>query len=253
MTPGFLDIAGARLECRRIAGRAPEIVLLHEGLGSVAMWRDFPDRLAEATGLGVFVYSRAGYGKSSSVPLPRPARYMHDEALATLPRALEAAGIGECVPVGHSDGGSIALIYAGGVRPMKARGLVTLAAHVFNEKLCVDSIAAAGRAYLETDLRARLARYHADVDNAFRGWNDVWLSREFRRWDIEEYLPRVSVPVLAIQGRDDEYGTERQVDAIVGQVAGRAEKLMLPKCRHSPHRDQPAMTTEAIARFVRTL
>jgi pimeloyl-ACP methyl ester carboxylesterase len=260
VTAGFLDIAGARLEYRRVApkaavkaAQAPEIVLLHEGLGSVAMWRDFPDRLAEAAGRSVFAYSRAGYGRSSPVALPRPARYMHDEALATLPRVLEAAGIAECVLVGHSDGGSIALIYAGGVRPMKARGVVTLAAHVFNEKLCVDSIAAAGRAYLETDLRRRLARYHADVDNAFRGWNDVWLSPEFWHWNIEEYLPRVAVPVLAIQGRDDEYGTARQVDAIVAQVKGRAEKLMLPKCKHSPHRDQPAMTLEAIARFVAAL
>jgi len=260
VTAGFLDIAGARLEYRRVApktapraGSQPAIVLLHEGLGSVSMWRDFPDRLAEAAGRGVFVYSRAGYGKSSPAPLPRPARYMHDEGLATLPRVLDAAGIGDCVLVGHSDGGSIALIYAGGVRPMRARGVVTLAAHVFNEKLCVDSIAAAGRAYLETDLRRRLARYHADVDNAFRGWNDVWLSDEFRHWNIEEFLPRVAVPVLAIQGRDDEYGTERQVDAIVGQVKGGAEKLMLPRCKHSAHRDQPAMTLEAIARFVRRL
>jgi pimeloyl-ACP methyl ester carboxylesterase len=258
VTAGFLDIAGVRLEYRRAAPKAapasgPEIVLLHEGLGSVAMWRDFPDRLAEAAGRSVFVYSRAGYGRSSPAPLPRPARYMHDEALDVLPRVLEAARIDAAVLVGHSDGGSIALIYAGGVKDMRARGIATLAAHVFNEKLCVDSIAAAGRAYLETDLRRRLARYHADVDNAFRGWNDVWLNDEFRRWNIEEFLPRVTVPVLAIQGRDDEYGTERQVDAIVGQVKGRAEKLMLPKCKHSPHRDQPAMTLEAIARFVTAL
>ncbi len=256
MTQGFLDIGAARLEYRRVKSRnaaGPEIVLLHEGLGSVAMWRDFPDRLAEAAGLAVFAYSRAGYGKSSPIPLPRPARYMHREALDVLPRVLEAAGIGDCVLVGHSDGGSIALIYAGGVKDMHARGVVTMAAHVFNEKLCVDSIAAAGRAYLETGLRQRLARYHADVDNAFRGWNDVWLSEEFWRWNIEEYLPGVAVPVLAMQGLDDEYGTARQIDAIVSQVKGPAEKLMLPACKHSPHRDQPEATLAAIKSFVQSL
>ncbi len=256
MTQGFLDIAGQRLEYRRTGARAasaPEIVLLHEGLGCVDMWRDFPDKLAEATGRGVFVYSRAGYGKSSPVPLPRPTGYMHREALDVLPRVLDTAGIKDCVLMGHSDGGSIALIYAGGVKDNRARGVVTMAAHVFNEKLCVDSIAAAGRAYRETDLRQRLARYHADVDNAFRGWNDVWLSDEFWRWNIEEYLPGVAVPVLAMQGLDDEYGTLRQVEAIVSQVKGRAEKLMLPQCKHSPHRDQPEATLEAIARFVKSL
>ncbi|MGQ0675059.1 MAG: alpha/beta fold hydrolase [Rhodospirillales bacterium] len=256
MSAGFLDIAGARLEYRSVAVRdeaAPALVLLHEGLGSVSMWRDFPDRLAQATGRGVFVYSRAGYGKSSPAPLPRPARYMHDEALDVLPRVLEAAGIRDCVLVGHSDGGSIALIYAGGAPTMRARGVVAMAAHVFNEKRCVDSIAAAGRAYRATGLRGKLKRHHADVDNAFRGWNDVWLSGEFRRWNIEEYLPRISVPVLAMQGLDDEYGTQRQVDAIVSQVKGRAEKLMLPACRHSPHRDQPEKTLNAIAAFVRSL
>lgn len=256
MSDGLLDIAGRRLEYRRIPARGEakrEIVLLHEGLGSVAMWRDFPDRLAAATGAPVFVYSRAGYGKSSPIPLPRPARYMHDEALDVLPRVLEAVGIVDCVLVGHSDGGSIALIYAGGVKDNRALGVVTMAAHVFNERLCVDSIAAAGRAYRETDLRQRLARYHADVDNAFRGWNDVWLSEEFWRWNIEEYLPRISVPVLAMQGLDDEYGTPRQVEAIIGQVKGRAEKLMLPKCKHSPHRDQSEMTLAAIKEFMRSL
>jgi pimeloyl-ACP methyl ester carboxylesterase len=253
---GFLDVAGARLEWRRIDGdRArPTLVLLHEGLGSVSMWRDFPDRLAEAAGAPVFLYSRAGYGKSSPSPLPWPATYMHREALDVLPKVLDAAGIGNCVPVGHSDGGSIALIYAGGAADRRACGVVTLAAHVFNEKVCVDSIAQARTAYATTDLRERLMRHHGtNVDNAFRGWNDVWLSDEFRHWNIEEYLPRIKVPVLAMQGTDDEYGTERQVDAIVRQAAGRTEKLMLPACKHSPHRDQPQTVLEAIQRFVGAL
>lgn len=256
MTQGFLEYDGARLEFRRIdgAGDRPTLVLLHEGLGCVATWRDFPDRLARATGAPVFVYSRAGYGKSSPVPPPRPATYMHREALDVLPRVLEAAKIERAVLVGHSDGGSIALIYAGGVRRNKAVGIATLAAHVFNEKVCVESIAAAGEAYRMTDLRERLLRYHGDnVDDAFWGWNRVWLSPEFWGWNIEEFLPRISVPVLAIQGWDDEYGTERQVDTIMGKVRARAEKVMLDRCRHSPHKDQPEATLDAVARFVESL
>ncbi len=256
MTEGFIESDGARLEFRRIDGRAdlPTLVLLHEGLGCVSMWRDFPDRLAQATGAPVFLYSRAGYGKSSPVPPPRPATYMHREALDVLPRVLDAANIGRAVLVGHSDGGSIALIYAGGVRKNKAHGIVTLAAHVFNEKVCVDSIAAAGESYRTTDLRERLLRHHGDnVDDAFWGWNRVWLSPEFWRWNIEEYLPQIKVPVLAIQGWDDEYGTERQVDTIVAKVSGRAAKLMLDRCKHSPHKDQPEATLDAVSRFVETL
>lgn len=249
----FLSVGGARLECRRIAGdpALPTIVLLHEGLGSVGMWRDFPDKLAAATGAPVFLYSRAGYGKSSPSPLPWPTRYMHREALEVLPRVLDAAGIRDCVLLGHSDGGSIALIYAGGAAHPGLKGVVTMAAHVFNEEVCVKSIAMARDAYAATDLRQRLARYHGDnVDNAFRGWNDVWLSPEFWHWNIEEYLPRIAVPVLAIQGQNDEYGTERQVDAIVRQVKGRAEKLMLPQCKHSPHRDQTQAVIDAMKGFL---
>lgn len=253
MSDGYLENDGVRLEFRRIDGNTdlPTLVLLHEGLGCVGMWRDFPDRLAGATGAPVFVYSRAGYGKSSPVPPPRAATYMHREALDVLPRVLEAAAIERAVLVGHSDGGSIALIYAGGVSDHKAVGIVTLAAHVFNEKRCVDSIAAAGEAYRTTDLRQRLERYHGgNVDDAFWGWNRVWLSPEFWRWNIEEYLAPITVPVLAIQGWDDEYGTERQVETIVGKVSGRAEKLMLDRCKHSPHKDQTEATLDAIQRFV---
>jgi pimeloyl-ACP methyl ester carboxylesterase len=179
---------------------------------------------------------------------------MHREALEVFPKVLDAAGIGDCVLVGHSDGGSIALIYAGGVAGHRARGLVTMAAHVFNEKVCVDSIAQARMAYATTDLRQRLTRYHGEnVDNAFRGWNDVWLSEEFWHWNIEEFLPRITVPILAMQGLDDEYGTEVQVDAILRQVGGPAQKLMLPACKHSPHRDQPQIVIEAIGRFLHSL
>lgn len=249
----FLTIDGARLECRRLPGdpTKPTIVLLHEGLGSVSMWRDFPDKLAAATGAPVFLYSRAGYGRSSSSPLPWPTRYMHREALDVLPKVLAAAGIGDHVLLGHSDGGSIALIYAGGAARTGLKGIVTMAAHAFNEEVCVQSIAMARDAYATTDLRQRLMRYHGDnVDNAFRGWNDVWLSPDFWHWNIEEYFPRIQVPVLAIQGLDDEYGTEKQVDAIVTQVAGPAEKLMLPACKHSPHRDQAQAVLDAMRGFL---
>ena len=256
MTEGFIENEHVRLEFRRIEGREdlPTLVLLHEGLGCVQMWRDFPDRLAKATGARVFVYSRAGYGKSSPVPPPRAATYMHKEGLEVLPGVLEKAGIERAVLVGHSDGGSIALIYTGGVPDNRTVGVVTLAAHVFNERLCVDSIAAAGETYRATDLRERLLRYHgSNVDDAFWGWNRVWLSPEFWRWNIEEFLPPITVPVLAIQGWDDEYGTERQVDTIVGKVGGRAEKLMLDRCKHSPHKDQTEATLDAVARFVAAL
>lgn len=250
----FLAIEGARLECRRLPGdpTKPTIVLLHEGLGSVSMWRDFPDKLAVATGAPVFLYSRAGYGKSSGSPLPWPTSYMHREALDVLPRVIATAGIGDHVLLGHSDGGSIALIYAGGAARHGLKSVVTMAAHAFNEEVCVKSIAMARDAYAATDLRQRLARYHGDnVDNAFRGWNDVWLSPDFWHWNIEEYFPRISVPLLAIQGLDDEYGTEKQVDAIVSQVKGPAEKLMLPNCKHSPHRDQTQAVLDALRGFLR--
>lgn len=252
---GFIEADGRRLEYRWLipstATAGPVLVLLHEGLGCVAMWRDFPERLAEATGGRVFVYSRAGYGRSDPVALPRPVRYMHHEGLTVLPQVLERAGIEEAVLVGHSDGGSIAIVHAGGTEAMRVHGLVLLAAHVFNEQICVDSIRTARNAYLEGGLRGRLERYHGErVDNAFWGWNDVWLHPDFWHWNIEEYLPGVQVPTLIIQGRDDPYGTERQVDAIEAGVHGPACRLMLPRCGHSPHRDQPEATLEAVGSFV---
>ena len=212
----FADVAGHRIEYERIAvardGR-PTLVLLHEGLGSVAMWRDFPGRLAHATGCSAVVYSRHGYGKSDPLRGDRAVRYMHDEALNALPALLDNLGIERPILVGHSDGGSIALIHAGAGK-RAVTGVVTLAAHVLVEDISVASIAAAKTAYEATDLRAKLARYHADVDSAFRGWNRIWLHPDFRAWNIEEYLPRIACPVLAIQGEDDEYGTMEQMRRI---------------------------------------
>ena len=247
----FSTIASHRIEYERIEiarGARPTLVFLHDGLGSVAMWRDFPSRVAHATNCNAVVYSRYGYGNSDPLAEPRTVGYMHDEALIALPELLDELAIGRPILVGHSDGGSIALIHAGaGARPVTA--VVTLAAHVMVEDISVASIAAAKTAYETTDLRARLARYHADVDSAFWGWNRIWLAPEFRAWNIEEYLPPISSPVLAIQGEDDEYGTMEQMRRIGAQVRD-VELLELEDCRHSPHKDQPEAVLSAITRFV---
>lgn len=247
----FTEAAGHRIEFERIdvGQRArPVLVLLHEGLGSIAMWRDFPGRLAHATGCNALVYSRFGYGNSEALRADRPVRYMHDEALIALPELLDRLAIERPILVGHSDGGSIALIHAGGSGRAVA-GVVTLAAHVLVEDLSVASIAAAKTAYETTDLRSRLARYHADVDSAFLGWNRIWLHPDFRAWNIEEYLPSITCPVLAIQGEDDEYGTMEQMRRIGAQVRD-VELVALEDCRHSPHRDQPGAVVDAITRFI---
>jgi pimeloyl-ACP methyl ester carboxylesterase len=247
----FVEVASRRVEFLRIPAarpRRPELVFLHEGLGSVAMWRDFPARVAEATGCGALVYSRHGYGASAPLQGERPVRYMHQEALESLPALLDALGVDRPVLVGHSDGASIALIHAGsGVRPVA--GLVLLAPHVLVEEISIRSIAAAKVAFETTDLRRRLSRYHEDVDSAFWGWNRIWLHPDFRAWNIEELLPGVSCPVLAIQGRQDEYGTMAQLEKIAAAVPG-AEILPLDGCGHSAHRDRPEAVLAAIARFV---
>ena len=251
MQAEFLDINDQRLECVRLAGArdGPTLVFLHEGLGSVAMWKDFPQRVGAATGCPVLVYSRAGYGQSTPLATPRRPDYMHVEALSSLPALVDRLAIHGPILIGHSDGASIALIYAGAhVRPTPA--VVALAPHVFVEELSVASIAQAKVLYDTTGLRARLARYHGDVDSAFRGWNDIWLAAAFRNWNIESYLPAISCPLLLIQGRDDEYGTLAQLDAIERQVSGRVERVELAACGHSPQRDQPEATLAAIERFV---
>ena len=241
------------METLRIAGDPSRatIVLLHEGLGSVAMWKDFPQRLAERTRCAVVAYSRAGYGASDPAALPREPEYMHCEAQTVLPELLAALGIERPVLFGHSDGASIALIYAG-THPAGARGLVLEAPHVFVEDLTVRSIAAAKDAWTLTALRERLARYHTDVDAAFRGWNDIWLDPRFRHWNIEEYADRVRVPVLVVQGEADEYGTLAQVESITSRVAC-AETMLVPGAGHSPHRDAPDAVLDRVAAFVETL
>ena len=253
----FVEAAGHRLEAAWFGapGAGPTLVLLHEGLGCVSMWRDWPDQLAQATGCRVLAYSRCGYGGSDPVTPPRPLRYMHDEALDSLPEVLRAAGVDDCVLVGHSDGASIALINAGSHRRARGvRALALLAPHVFCEELSVQSIAAAKLAYEQGELRARLARHHgANVDGAFWGWNRAWLDPDFRHWNLEEYLPGIELPVLVVQGADDEYGTLAQVDAIERGVKGPFTRLVLTRCGHSPQRDRPAETIAAIGELLRSL
>jgi pimeloyl-ACP methyl ester carboxylesterase len=249
---GFVEIGAQRLEYRMIGPRpdaAPTLVLLHEGLGSAGLWGDFPDKLAAATGAGVFVYSRAGYGKSSPAVLPRPLTYMHDEAREVLPRLLAAIGFRRGLLVGHSDGGSIATIYAGSVQDHRVRGLVLIAPHFFTEAMGLASIAQARADYASSDLREKLSRYHADVDNAFRGWNDAWLDPGFAGWNITEDLAYIRVPILIVQGEADQYGTVAQIEVAREECYCPVEVALLPGARHSPQRDAPEITLNAIADF----
>jgi pimeloyl-ACP methyl ester carboxylesterase len=257
----FVEVLGKSIEVRRFpeepappAAGVPTLVFLHEGLGSAQQWRDFPARVAEATQRDALAYSRVGYGASAPVTLPRSLDYMQDEAKDFLPRLLDTLSIDSAILVGHSDGGSIALVHAAldaSAGHRRIRGVIVEAPHVFVEDVSITSITKAREAYETGDLREKLARYHgANVDGAFRGWNDAWLDPGFRSWNIEAYLPRIEAPVLVIQGEDDPYGTRAQVDAIARQVSGRVETMMLAKCGHAPHRDQPEATAEAMVAFV---
>lgn len=248
---GSTRLEVARLRSAHARDEAPAIVFLHEGLGSVAMWRDFPQRVADATGCEAVVYSRAGYGRSDPAVLPRTVRYMHDEGLVVLPALLAGLGLERPILFGHSDGGSIALICAGGTAT-PLTGLILMAPHVMVEDLSVASIAQAEVAWQNTDLRQRLGKYHADVEAAFRGWNDIWLHPDFRAWNIEETLAAIRCPVLAIQGEDDEYGTMAQIERIAAQVAD-VDLVKLADCRHSPHKDQPEAVLAAVSAFVTRL
>lgn len=249
---GFLRIGSSDLEYRMIGplpDEAPTIVMLHEGLGSAALWGDFPEQLQAATGAGVFVYSRAGYGASSPVKLPRPLDYMHKEALEVLPKLLDAIGFRRGLLLGHSDGASIAAIYAGGVQDHRVRAIALIAPHFIVEDISVASIAEIKTTYETTDLRAKLARWHKDVDNAFYGWNGAWLDPRFRNWDISEYLAYIRVPVAIIQGADDQYGTMRQVEIAQEECYCPVDVTIISKAGHSPHREAPGATLNAISDF----
>jgi pimeloyl-ACP methyl ester carboxylesterase len=262
-----ITVDGVNLECRRIGARrgpAPTLVFLHDGLGCVDIWGDFPHRLTRRTGLPGFVYSRAGYGRSDPVPLPRPLNYMHIEAAHVLPAVLAASGIEQAILVGHSDGATISLIYGaltGGGIPAppaapqaapRAAAIVAMAPHVFNEALSITSIRETTRQFEGGTLRGRLERYHGEnVDCAFRGWSDAWLDPLFRAWNIEAMLAAIDVPVLVIQGDADAYGTLAQVESILRNVSGPVRAHIIPGCDHVPYREAPEITLEAIAGFLR--
>jgi pimeloyl-ACP methyl ester carboxylesterase len=250
-----------RIECQWITpsartkgADAPLVVFLHEGLGSVAMWKDYPQALCDAGGYRGLVYSRPGYGRSTPRPLDERwnVDFMHRQAQALLPALLERLGIAatEARPwlLGHSDGASIALIHAA-TFPSRIAGVIAVAPHVFVEDLSLRSIAQARDAYRLTDIKGKLARYHEDVDSAFFGWNDIWLDPRFRTWSIESMLPAIACPILAVQGTCDEYGTLAQVEGIRAR-APHAEVVVLDDCGHSPHRDHPEALTAAVIDFI---
>jgi pimeloyl-ACP methyl ester carboxylesterase len=253
---GFLDLGDMRLEYRMIGPRphaAPTIVLMHEGLGSVEVWGSFAGGLAAATGAGVFSYSRAGYGRSSPSKLPRPVSFMHDEARDVLPRVLAAMDFHRGLLIGHSDGASIAALYAGTIQDHRVRGLVLIAPHFFTEDMGIAEIARAKAAFDAGPLRAKLARMHADPDNAFRSWCDPWLDPEFRKFDLRDSLAHIRVPILIVQGENDQYGTARQIEVAREECYCPVEVALLPDARHAPHREAPEATLRAVADFCNRL
>ncbi len=253
---GFIAVGGVKLEVKRFPGDVgkPTLVFLHEGLGCIEMWGDFPARLSYISGCPALVYSRRGYGRSDPCDLPRPLTYMHDEGLDVLPDLLKTAEIGDHLLIGHSDGGSISLINAGGTPASGLKAVITMAAHVFCETLSVTSIAEAKTFYEVADLRARLARYHRDnVDCAFWGWNKAWLDPDFMQWNIEQYLPKIAVPQLVIQGYNDPYGTIAQVEAIEKQSEGPVRVCLLENCGHSPYKERVQKSLEVTSDFISSL
>jgi Predicted hydrolases or acyltransferases (alpha/beta hydrolase superfamily) len=249
----FLEVNGLRLEARFMGpppGQAATLVFLHEGLGAAGLWRDLPERLTGATGMGALLYSRHGYGRSPRKPRPWPATYLHDEALVWLPRVLEAAGIRRAILVGHSDGASIAAIAAGSGAVPQAEGLVLVAPHVVEEEAIAAGIRRAVAAYEQGDLRRRLARHHDHVDDVFFGWAGAWLDFAAAGWDIRPLLAGIKVPVLAMQGEGDEYATDLHCRAIAAGAGGPVEVCVLPDCGHQFLRDQPEAARDAIAGFI---
>ena len=251
---GFLTAADRRLEYRWIEPTArdrPVLVFLHEGLGSIAQWKSFPDVVAKATGCGALIYSRYGFGQSDPLAEPRDVDYLAHEALVVLPEVLAERGIVDPILIGHSDGATIALLYASDPR-WSTRATVIEAPHVFVEDVGLTGIECAREAYRDGDLRRRLGKYHRDVDAMFDGWAETWLRPEFRAWNMESRLPGVRCPVLLIQGLDDPYGSMAQVDAITRQVSGPVTVLLLPECAHAPHVEREHEVCEAMVRFIAT-
>ncbi len=253
---GRIEVDGTGLEYSTwgpAPDEAPTLVLLHEGLGCVALWRDFPRQLAEATGFGVFAYSRAGYGQSDPAALPRPLDYMTIEATKVLPKVLDQIGFRRGVLLGHSDGATIATIYAGSVSDSRVRGLILMAPHFFTEDMGLNAIAEARRMFATQGLKVQMAKYHRDPVATFQGWNDAWLDPDFRDWNVADVIDFLRIPTLAIQGREDQYGTLAQIDEIETRSYAPVETAILENCRHSPHLDQPEKTLAAISGFVERL
>lgn len=253
---GFLMAAGTRLHYRCFGpapSAAPTIVMLHEGLGSAGLWHDFPQKLSDATGMGVMAYSRAGYGQSDPASLPRPLDYLTREAVDVLPVVLERTGFERGILLGHSDGATIAAIYAGSVEDYRVRGIVLMAPHFFTEPMGLAAIDEAKQAFRDGDLRERLAKHHNDVDHTFMGWNDVWLDPAFARWNVSDVIDHLRIPALAIQGRQDQYGTLAQIEELDSRAYSPVDVTVLDGCKHAPHQDQPEQTLAAIAEFAARL
>lgn len=251
-----LVIRGKQLEYKCYGptpDQAPTIVMLHEGLGCTALWRDFPRKIAEATGHGVFVYSRAGYGQSDPADLPRPLDYMTGEATTVLPAVLDAIGFQRGVLLGHSDGATISAIYAGSIEDHRVRGLVLMAPHFFTEDMGLAEIAKAKIAFETSDMAARMSKYHRDPENAFKGWNDAWLHPDFKVWNVAEVTDYLRIPTLAIQGREDQYGTLAQINEIETRSYAPVEVEIVESCAHAPHLDQPEQVLAAVAEFLTRL
>ncbi|MGG7567823.1 alpha/beta fold hydrolase [Rhodovulum sp. DZ06] len=254
---GRLVAAGKSLEWAGFgpapSAELPAILLLHEGLGCLGLWRDFPRKLTEATGLPVFAWSRAGYGRSDPAKLPRPMDYMTREAVEVLPDVIDAVGAEQVILFGHSDGGTIAAEYAGRVDDPRLRGVVVMAPHFFAEPMGLQSIKDAAEAFATTDMKARMGKHHDDPEAAFRGWNDAWLNPDFHHWNVADAIDGIRVPVLAIQGEGDQYGTRAQVDEIAKRSPAPVEVLMLGDCKHAPQFEQPQAVLDAVAGFVARL
>ena len=251
---GVLDIDGLSVEYRKFSGSKtdPTIVLLHEGLGSISAWKDFPELLCDATGMSVFLYSRVGYGNSSPIELPRSIDFHSDEAVRGLPKVLAAAQIERCILIGHSDGASIAIIYAGTKSiDHQVERLILLAPHILAEKKCITAVGHAISAYENGKLRKALRKFHGEnTECAFRGWSGVWTDLQFSRWSIEEYLSSIKIPVLAIRGKDDPYNTTIHLDSIKEKVSGEVQCFNLSNCAHAPHQDQETQVLRLIKEFL---
>ncbi len=252
----LIDINGTKIEIvwkqHRNKNR-PFLIFLHEGLGCVEMWKDFPEKLAQKVDCPFLIYSRPGYGKSDPWPLPWKINFMHIQALKFLPAILKKLAITKYILAGHSDGGSIAVIFAGKSIHPGLMGIITEAAHVFCEPVTIESIRHAKKAYEHNGLKKALEKYHGkNTDNAFKGWNEAWLNPGFIHWNIEKYLKKIKVPMLALQGRDDQYGTCAQLESIKKNVKN-VRTGLIDACGHAPHAEQPENTMDIMAKFIESL